>query len=81
MITAKGYSLDANGFYTIPDDCIFYLGDNRGGSEDCSQNGPNLKSRVIGKVDYIAYGNKHIYWQVIKQIFGGGYETKKDWTL
>lgn len=62
---------DVNGFITIPQDEIFYLGDNRISSKDCVEYGPVKRDMVVGLVDYIAYGNKNIYWQVIKQVFGG----------
>lgn len=71
MIYQKSLDVDDNGFLTLLEEQIFYLGDNRDVSEDCSVYGPKTTADVIGKVDYIAYGNKHIYWQVIKQVFGG----------
>lgn len=72
MILEKHYTLDDNGFFTIPDGEIFYLGDNRLVSNDSSTYGTKAQSQVVGVVDYIIYGNTNPYWQVIKQIFGGG---------
>jgi len=69
MIQQKGYILD-NGFLQITDGQIFYLGDNRLTSNDSSTYGYKEQNLVVGKVDYIAYGNTNIYWQVIKQAFG-----------
>ena len=71
MITEQSLELDDDGFLTIAEDEIFFLGDNRVSSRDCLKYGPKKKSMVVGLVDYIAYGNKYIYWQVIKQVFGG----------
>lgn len=64
------YNFDEDGFLVLAEDEIFYLGDNREDSEDSSNTGPKLKSDIVGKVDYIIYGNTHVYLQVIKQFFG-----------
>lgn len=71
MVKERDLSLDSQGFITIAGDDLFFLGDNRRVSKDCSIYGPKSKKNVIGSVDFIAYGNTHIYWQVIKQVFGG----------
>lgn len=71
MIIDCALTLDANGFFQLEENQIFYLGDNRKVSNDCSIYGPKNKSGVVGKVDYIAYGNSFIYFQVLKQVFGG----------
>ncbi len=73
FLNMANYSMlvGSDGFITLAEDQIFYLGDNRIRSRDCSDYGPKKTTDVIGKVDYIAYGNKHVYWQVIKQVFGG----------
>lgn len=71
MVKNCDLSQDSQGYITIAGDDIFYLGDNRRVSKDCATYGPRNKSNVVGLVDYIAYGNKYIYWQVIKQFFGG----------
>lgn len=72
MILEQHYTLDDDGFFTIPDDEIFYLGDNRLVSNDSSTYGTKKQSQVIGVVDYIIYGNTNPYFQVIQQVFGGG---------
>ena len=72
MITKNGYELDSDGFFEIPQEEIFYLGDNRLVSKDCSTYGTKKQSLVIGVVDYIVYGNTNPYGQVLKQVFGGG---------
>lgn len=71
MVKECGLSQDLQGFITISGDDLFFLGDNRKVSKDCSTYGPRNKKNIVGTVDFIAYGNTHIYWQVIKQIFGG----------
>lgn len=71
MVKDCDISQDLQGFITIAGDDLFFLGDNRKVSKDCSVYGPKNKKNIIGTVDFIAYGNTHIYWQVIKQIFGG----------
>lgn len=50
--TTFDYDENAGGLY-VPDGYMFYLGDNRDHSTDCSDYGPQLASRIIGKVDYI----------------------------
>ena len=70
MVRVYGLEVDQNGFITIAKDSIFYVGDNRARSSDCSIYGPKNKNAVIGKVDYIIYNNKNIYGQVLQQIFG-----------
>ena len=71
MIEKCSLEIDSDGFLLLGEDEIFYLGDNRPVSEDCSSYGPNKRNNVVGKVDYIAYGGTNIYCQVIKQAFGG----------
>lgn len=71
IINECGLTLDDNGFFQLNENQIFFLGDNRPVSKDCSIYGPKDKNGVVGKVDYIAYGNRFIYWQLFKQLFGG----------
>ena len=59
-----------DGFLILADDEVFYLGDNRSNSSDCSVYGPAKRKDVVGKADYIIYGNTNIYGQVLKQFFG-----------
>lgn len=61
---------DNDGFLTIAEDEIFLVGDNRASSNDCSIYGPKKASSVCGKVDYIIYGKKAPYFQVLKQFLG-----------
>lgn len=55
----------------IPKDYVFYLGDNRGNSTDCSIYGPVSKKEVVAKVDYIIKGGENLFLSIIKQIFKG----------
>ena len=48
-------SKDAEGYITIPEDYVFFLGDNRNFSLDSRYIGPLLESRVLGVVDKIIY--------------------------
>lgn len=54
---------------TIPEGYVFYLGDNRGGSYDCSCYGPVKESTIIAKVDFILKANQNDFVSIIKQIF------------
>lgn len=45
---------------TVPQDFVFFLGDNRGGSVDCSSIGPIEAKYVLVKVDFIAPANQSI---------------------
>lgn len=56
----------------IPKDCVFYLGDNRGGSSDCSCYGPVSKNEIVAKVDYLIKGGENLFLSILKQIFNGG---------
>ena len=72
-IKEQGYTLDERGYFEIPENQIFYLGDNRSfGCEDCSTYGAMEKGAVIGKVDYIIYEEKNHVGQIISQFFGCG---------
>ena len=67
----SGGNVNVDGEYlVVGDDEVFYLGDNRANSTDCSVYGPVKRSFVVGKVDYIIYGNTNAYVQVLKQFFG-----------
>lgn len=70
MVSNLNIQRDENGYITIPKDEVFVLGDNRGKSTDSSTYGSKDKRAIVGKVDYIAYGNKDMYLHVVKQIFG-----------
>jgi len=71
MVRQYSITVDARGYITIPLDQVFYLGDNRDNSLDCATYGPKDKALVVGKVDYIVYGNTNRYKQVLQQVFGG----------
>ena len=48
---------DSDGYITIPDDMVFFLGDNRNVSLDSRYVGPLYQDRVLGVVDNIVYDN------------------------
>lgn len=50
---------------------VFYLGDNRSNSYDCSDYGPVKEENIVAKVDFIIKANENAFLSVIKQIFGG----------
>lgn len=72
MATNFSLEVDLEGFVTIPLNTIFYLGDNRINSYDCSAEnyGPVNKDLLVGKVDYIITGKEWAYFQVLKQFLG-----------
>lgn len=70
MLQNQILQADENGYVTIPDDQIFVLGDNRNNSTDSSVYGTKPQKAVVGVVDYVAYNNNNIYWQVVQQFFG-----------
>lgn len=67
-------TIDGIKFLTIKEGYVFYLGDNRNDSKDCSYYGPIQKSKVVGKVDIIVYENKnhisYIFNYYINKFFG-----------
>lgn len=63
--------LFTDGELVIPKDCVFYLGDNRGGSTDCSIFGPVSKDEIVAKADFLIRSGENIFISIIKQIFGG----------
>lgn len=55
----------------IPKNQVFYLGDNRGNSTDCSNYGPVDKQNIIAKVDYLIKSGENFLISIINQIFKG----------
>ena len=47
-----------DGYLYIEEDKVFYLGDNRARSEDCSNYGPVSKKLIVGRVDIIQKYNE-----------------------
>ncbi|MCR5611892.1 MAG: signal peptidase I [Clostridiales bacterium] len=57
MITCEG---SENGVFTVPEDCIFVMGDHRTNSQDSRVVGPIPLSYVIGRVHGVVYPLKNI---------------------
>ncbi len=53
---------------TVPQGFVFFLGDNRENSTDCSVFGPLEQKDVLAKVDFVAVGNSTIYSILSKKI-------------
>ncbi|MBE5745714.1 MAG: signal peptidase I [Clostridiales bacterium] len=53
----------------VPKNYVFYLGDNRAGSSDCSDYGPVKKGNVIARVDFVIKSGENFYLSILKQIF------------
>ena len=79
----KNYSSDYAGSVTysetletyvlkVPDGFVYFLGDNRAQSSDCSIFGPLESKYVLAKVEFTAKGTStvfYIFWQEIKHLF------------
>lgn len=52
---------------TIPENYIFFLGDNRGGSTDCSYFGPLEQKYLLAKVDFILSYNNNVFAKLYQQ--------------
>lgn len=70
-----GYTKNTDGSFTIPEDKVFVMGDNRLHSYDSADFGPIEKSSIVGRVDVIIRYDtsllKHM-WQKFKALFGAG---------
>lgn len=71
-ISVEGYG--TLNFLSLKEDEIFYLGDNRIDSKDCSDYGPNTINNYVGRVDIIVYESKDNFSQIFlyfwHKIFG-----------
>lgn len=57
---------------TIPEGFVYFLGDNRANSSDCSVFGPIEQKYMLAKVDFVASGTSTVYsnfWKEIKYLF------------
>lgn len=53
----ENYYVDSNGliFVKVPENCVFYMGDNREYSTDCRQTGFREEKYVVGRAEFIVY--------------------------
>ena len=56
----------------IPKNYVFYLGDNRGASTDCSNFGPVKSNEIVAKADFLIRSGENFFLSILKQIFNGG---------
>lgn len=54
----------------VPQNYVFYLGDNRGQSQDCSVYGPVSEEKVIGKVNIIVPYGKNFVTVMFESVWG-----------
>ena len=57
---------------TVPDGFVYFLGDNRANSSDCSLFGPLEQKYMLAKVDFVTSGTATVYsnfWKEIKYLF------------
>ena len=52
---------------TVPENYIFFLGDNRGGSTDCSDFGPLEEKYLLAKVDFVLKYNSNVLDKIFQQ--------------
>ena len=69
--TINGQEIFEGDVLKIPNGYVYYLGDNRGGSYDCSSYGPVKQENVVAKVDYIIKDGENTVISILSQIFGG----------
>lgn len=54
---------------TIPNDFVFFLGDNRKVSNDCSHFGPIESKYVLAKTDFVIDNNSNIFAKLTQEMF------------
>lgn len=62
--------------FTVPEDFVFVLGDNRAESEDSSINGPYEMDDIVGKVQYVVPYGVSTLGYIVKNIFRLPKETQ-----
>lgn len=57
-------------YLVLQEDEIFYLGDNRGNSRDCSEYGPAKRENIIGRVDIIVTRQQNMLFHIFEYLLG-----------
>lgn len=57
-------------YLVLQDNEIFYLGDNRGNSRDCSEYGPALEENILGRVDVIVLRQQNMIFHIFEYLLG-----------
>lgn len=65
----KFVEINGNKYLKIPENCVFYLGDNVTSSWDCSEYGAVPQMFVLSKIEFITTKNGSAFIQIITQIF------------
>lgn len=68
-----GYYVSESGliYVQVPQNMVFYMGDNREYSSDCRENGFCNKDYIVGKTEFIVYDYNFVnrLWEVVKFYF------------
>lgn len=68
-----GYFVSENGllYVQVPQDMVFYMGDNREYSSDCRENGFCREDYIVGRAEFIVYDYNFVnrLWEVVKFYF------------
>lgn len=62
--------IDNTVFLVLQEDEIFYMGDNRGNSRDCSEYGPVKAENLVGRVDIIVEKEQNMLFHIIQYLLG-----------
>lgn len=57
-------------YLVLENDEIFYMGDNRGSSRDCSEYGPVKAQYVVGRVDIIVAKQENMFYHIMQYLLG-----------
>lgn len=63
-------TIDGVDFLVLEEGEIFYLGDNRANSLDCSSYGPKQVEEVVGKVEIVVKEEKNMFFHIMEYMLG-----------